>query len=80
MHPIWLIELRGVLIGIFGIEVLVGGGEVGLVVDNWLLIVRLSRERISGWFCFVDVPVLLLFAVTALAVVVLELLCGCKSR
>lgn len=80
VHPVRLVELGGVSGRIFGVEVVVGGGEEGGVVDLWLLIGRLAGERVFGGFLLVDIPIVLLLLGTDLLVVLLELLRGREAR
>ena len=61
MYPIWLVELGGVSVGIFGVEMFMGGGKVWLVDVSGLNIFRLTRQWVSGGFDVVNVPIGLLF-------------------
>ena len=74
VDPVGLIQLGGVLLDILRVEVIMRGGELGGIVDNWLLIGGLSRKGVFGGFYFVDVSVLLLLFRADLSIVVLELL------
>lgn len=80
MHPIWLVELGGIARRIFGVEVIVGGGKEGRVVDHGFFIVGLSGQRVFSGLNLVDIPVLFLLLGTHLLVVLLELLRGREAR
>jgi len=76
MDPVRLVELGGILGDIFGVEVVVGSGDQGFVIDSWLLVWLFAGEWVAGGFLLVDVAVLLLLGRTDLFVVFLELLGG----
>ena len=59
---------------------IVGGGEMRGVIDDWFLIVLLAGKRISSGFLFVDIPVVILLDVAHFFVVLLELLSWCEPR
>ncbi len=61
MNPIRLIQLRCVSVGIFGVEMLMSGGQIGLVDVGRFNIIGLARKWISGGLDVVNVPVGLLF-------------------
>lgn len=61
MYPIRLVQLGSVSVGIFGVEMFVGGGKVGLVDVGGLNIIWLAGKWVSGGFDIVNVPIGLLF-------------------
>jgi hypothetical protein len=57
MYPIRLIELRSIFGSIFGVEMFVGCGKVGLVDVGGLLVLFLSGKRISRGFYIINISV-----------------------
>ena len=80
VDPVRLVKLRGVAGGVLGVEVIVGGGEEGSVVDHWFFVGGLTGQGVPRRLLLVDVAVLLLLLRAHLLVVLLELLRGRKSR
>jgi len=74
MDPVGLVQLRGVFRCVFGVEVVVGGGNKRFVVDLGLLERRLSWERVFSGLDFVYISIILLLFGTHLFVMFLELL------
>ncbi len=76
MDPIGLVQLRGVLGDIFGVEVVVGSRDQGFVIDFRLLVNWLPGEGVPGGLDFVDISVIFLLFGTHFLVVLFELLGG----
>ena len=80
MYPIWLVQLGGILGDVFGIEVVVSGGDEGFIIDDWFLIRNFPRERVLNRLDIIDISIFLLFSRAYFFVVLFKFLGGCKSR
>jgi len=80
INPIRLVEFGRILFDIFRVEVIMSGWKMRSIIDNGLLINRLTRKRIFSGLYFVNISILLLFFCTNFPVAVFELLSGCESR
>lgn len=79
MNPFRLIQFRGIFAGIFGIEMIMSCGDLSRVIDDWFLIGLLSGERISGWFLFIDISIMILFDMADFSEMFFKLLGGSES-
>jgi len=79
MYPIWLVQLGGVSVDIFGVEMVMGGGYEGFVIDYRFFIWDFPRQRILNWLDIINISIFLLLSRAYFFVVLLKLLCGGES-